>query len=394
MNEPRETIIIDAGNSHTKAQRLALEGDNRRVSFKSVVADLGIDVPDVPEKRNPEEGDGFIFHFEGRWWAVGNVAERKNGIAVRGGKRYESQNWKVLVAAAVAALVEESASINLLIASPLRGGEAAERAIKTNLTATFTVRLYDPQRRGNEGQRTIKAQQVDTMHETEGAYFYYLLDDQGNPRPDAYFASLHRECKAGMDDLFKYGLILVDGGGWTVDTLPVNGLHPDFARALTLRGQIGIQNVLIWLEDALQAHPKVGGGSAWQPHVLEGALIPTDTTAKKAHFKIRFGRQDVDVTDCVEQATRPLVDDIAEYIIEGLNAGRDNNFVLLTGGSAQAAYPWLGRALADTATKRGVENHTLVMRPDTETPPYYHNVEGMARYVRRKRNRLQQGQEK
>lgn len=394
MNEPRETIIIDAGNSHSKAQRLALDGDNRRVSFKSVVADLGIDVPDVPEKRNPFDGDGFIFNFEGRWWAVGNVAERKNGTAVRGGKRYQTQNWKVLVAAAIAALIDRADSINLLMASPLRGGDAAEQAIKSNLTATFTVRLYDPQRRGNEGQRTIRSQQVDTMHETEGAYFFYLLDEEGNPRPDAYFAGLHRECQAGMNDLFKYGLILVDGGGWTVDTLPVNGLHPDFSRALTLRGEIGIQNVLIWLEDALQAHPKVGGGSAWPAHVLEDALHPADPAAKKARFKIRFGRQEVDVTDCVESAIKPLVDDIAEYIIEGLNGGRDNNFILLTGGSAQAAYPWLGKALAEAAAKRNAENHTLVMRPDTEIAPYYHNIEGMARYMRRKRNRLQQGQDK
>ena len=392
MQQARDTIIMDIGSSHGKGTRIASDihpEDVARVSFKSVVADLGLDVPDIPHQYDPMDGDGFVFNYGGRWWAVGSVAERHDDpIEVRGGRRYNSKEWEVLIAAMLCALVPETEGVNLMIAKPLGGSEAAEQVMLDRLAQSYKVRLYHPSIKGNAGSRTIGVFTVSTMHETEGAYFFYLLDEFGEPRPSTYFASLNRDCSNGVNDLFDYGLILWDGGGWTADTLPVTGLHPDFDNADTERGTYGLNNILRWFEDELQSHPVVGGGSAWQTRILEDALIPKGSRSNQ--FKIRFGRKQEDVRQQVEKAVERVAQALAQHIVDALEGGRDNNYLFLTGGAAGAVHPWIAEAIKDMAERRGMRNHIVVMRPDFNTPTYYHNVEGMARYLRRKWSRVAQ----
>jgi hypothetical protein len=173
--------------------------------------------------------------------------------------------------------------------------------------------------------------------------------------------------------------------------LPVNGLHPNFDRAVTLRGSYGLHWVTRWFEDALQSHPVVGGSSDRPQRVLIDALRPDYTASGKPRFRIQYGDKRVDVQDCVEYAVGRLDRAIAEHIMTALDGGLDNAFMLLTGGAAEAAYPWMAGSLDEIAHQMGVDNHVIVLEPDTETPPYFHNTEGMARYMRRKLARMQAG---
>lgn len=390
----RTTLLIDAGNSHTKAQLLTPDPDQAiRLSFSSVVADLGTSPPDIPGLYDPADGKGFVFRWAGRYWAVGNVAENTpDAQLVQGGRRYQTDAWRALIAGAICALVPASDQINLMVAVPLRGGDAAKQEIQTGLHDTWRVKLYNPTtERGNTGHKTIEVMQVSTMPETAGSYFYHLLNEDGTPRPDSYFTELNRQCQNGVQDLFDRGALVVDGGGWSVDLLPIAGLHPDFDRAVTLRGSFGLHWVARWFQDALQSHPVVGGGSDRPQRVLIDALIPEYTRGGKPRFRIQYGRKTVDVQECVEEAVSRLDDAIAENIITALDGGVDNAFLFLTGGAAEAAHPWLESSLDAVAARLGIEHHVIVMQPDIDTPPYFHNVEGMARYLLRKLNRMQAG---
>lgn len=389
----RNTILIDAGSSFTKALKVSPDGgETRRVSFASIVAPLGINPPDIPAQKDPESGEGFVFRWAGKYWAVGDVAaSMPESKPIKGGRRYTSELWRALVAGAICALADETEQVNLMVAVPLRGGEAAENAIRHDLQDNYVVKLYDPHHEGgNLGQRTIRIGRIDTMHETEGSYFYHLLTPYGEPRPDAQYRALHKDCTS-VQALYESGLLMVDGGGWTVDMLPVGGLHPDFNRAVTLRGDYGLQWVMIWLQDALQSHPVVGGGADRPQRILADALIPEYTRGGKPKFTIQYGRKRVDVAECVEAAVMRLDNAIAEHVMTALDGGRDHAFMILTGGAAEAAYPWMQTALTVMADTLGIDNHVMVLQPDMETPPFMHNVEGMRRYLVRKWARMAAG---
>ena len=387
----RDTLLADVGNDTTKViYAFGQEDKENDVSFSSIVANVGTRPPDVPAAYNPYDGLGFVFRFEGQWWAVGDVAAaRPNAKEVRGGNRYKSKEWLVLLAAAICATAENR-EINVMAATPLLGGKAAEETIKKLLRRDFTTKLYDPHHEGdNTGQRTVTVANVSTMRETEGALYYTLLDYDYQPNTTGYFAGLNRLVTDGHNTLHQRGLMYIDGGGWSLDYLPVIQLAPVFRRARTLRGDYGLNWVTSWLGDELQSHSVVGGMADRPSNVLKRALIPRYTSRGTPRFQLEFGDQMVDVKDEVERAIWPLNKAIANYIMDNMNGGVDTQFIILTGGAASAIHPWLAETIDIAADERGMKNHTHVLKPDVENvPPYFHNVAGMYRYLRRVQSRM------
>lgn len=386
---PYDTYLIDPGNAFTKALYLSGSGGagERLVTFSSVVAMLGTRPPDIPASYDPERGEGFIFRYAGRYWAVGKVAESLGGQRVTGTDRYTKETWQALVAGAVTALAGESGTANLVVAMPMLGGKAAESAIKTNLQQVFQVRLYSPTASGNAGQRTIQIKAVKTEHEAKGAYFYHLLTAEGQPRPNAYYARLHPSFR-GWDDLKKYGAIICDMGGLSLDILTIFQMQPVFEYSRTIRERVGLNRAMGWFQDSLQSHPVVGGMGDRPDVVLRQALVPVYTKTGKPKFLIQFGQKQVDVSTCVREAMEPLCKAISLYIMQSLDGAADYNYIILTGGGAEAIYPWLPEYLDTTAKELGVTNHAIVLRPDTDYAPFLHNVEGMRRAVLQSRSKF------
>ena len=376
----------DFGNSDSKVELLWPDGTSRKVSFSSIAAALGTNPPDIPAAHDPAAGHGFVFRWNGKYYAVGDVADSLGGRAIIGGDRYKSELWQALVAGSLCALLDESSVINLTVATPLMGGEAAEETIQRVLEGVYKVKLYTPSSSGNTGQRTIHVENVATMRETEGAYYYYLLDERGYPRPDEFYKGLNPKCTS-VQDLYDNGLVVVDGGGWTLDYLPVNRLAPDFARGITQRDRVGLNWVTTWFQNALQSHPVVGGGGDRPREILRSALVPRYTSTGRMKFEIKYGQRQVNVVECVQEAVGPLDLEIAKYVLQFLNGGVDNAYILLTGGAAEAAFPWLEDTINHVAKQLGVTNHTFVLKPDTAIEPWWHNVEGMKRRTLYRRNR-------
>ena len=381
----------DFGNSHCKIALLVDEkGKVETVHYSSHVMDLGIEIdPDTPE-LDPSDGNGFIFRFDGRWWAVGKVAQDRGGKLVHGRNRYDTQPWKVLVAAGLLAFsprraerregatvpatrIQSGIEVRLFVASPHRdaGGAYAQMITSVIGDQTYTGRRYEATAAGNEGQVTYRVTKVRTVQEAKGALYFNTLKADGSPRKIKEWDNTS-------------GIIVLDTGGRTTDGLALLAGQEQADDSYSVDN--GIILIRKRLNEALRPHPDLRkvGIDEWPDHVIDQALALADSDQ---HFLDFGGHTPANVTRQVEEAVEPWLSAfIDDYLVATLNGCTLYRNVILSGGGADPLRPLVAGSL-DYWRDEDKFFGSLIAQQETTVHPAMHNALGALRYYLAKQNR-------
>lgn len=300
---------FDTGNALCKAVRA-----NEALYFPNLIA------PDEDNIMHTFNGfssrDPLIIEIDGGRWAVGDSAAdfSKNPNATVGYRRYDSPDYRVLIAGLLAELYpQRGGTVALTFSLPVDAFHLAEQQ-RERLAGEWSFKA-----RGRNLNFFLPYEYMTPVPESFGSLCWFLLSEDGRQIVDL--------------DLAESRVAVIDVGGYTVDILTFRELDMMPVFGSVERGVLQIR------ADIDKAIKQRFNRHSLDVRDIERIMIPA---SDGRNYYTHAGKPE-DVTDIVERATAGLVRGVQDIWTGKLESGLDYDYVIFTGGGSPILRPYLER---------------------------------------------------
>jgi hypothetical protein len=296
---PDALVSLDIGNGYVKGK-----GPGRAsASFPSVLSVVNENMDGFKFPFSPE--NDFVIGYHGRNWAIGDTVHFQGltptTIAHR--SRIQTEFYRVLFAASLAALVPQSATISAVVSLP-PAAYWDKDAQKNSLAGEYELSFTGQNGEYRQNIYTVPIEHIRVIPEGVGAICTLVLDERGSERPDNRLAST----TVGV----------VDIGTYTTDLIQLDNLR------IVRSGCDTLTHALRDIQDRLRSFASSMG--------VDLEIHKVDEVLQQGYFLIGGRRQPI------AEVQVPWVEELARSISGMIrttwNGGNAVESILVTGGGA------------------------------------------------------------
>lgn len=327
-----DSAAIDLGYNVTKFVSF-INDQKFKAKFRSIARrKLGYMVSGM------ESDSGYALDFDGISWDVGN-----EGRYNLNQKRFEDPADYAKLLAAFGVFQQKVGKYKLDINTVVTGLPVIEFEKGKNRLKNLMTRDFEYGFQGESYKVTFR--NVEVIPQSAGAFYSYILDDDGEPRSDLNI------------DIQNQKVVVIDIGGKSSDIVVFN--REKFVQPpLSFTFYTGVDTVNRALTDLMV-----------KEFNLVDAPVNTITRALEEK-KLQLGRIDEDITELVDEAINYTFDDIYGILTSRLGDLRQYQTFLLAGGGAYVYHDLLKKIIPDQCN--------VILLPEAE----YANADGYNKFAK------------